>query len=102
MPNVDESNICEDFDFHKKPFVSTIGTFDLIDLSEFEKLSSPLIFRMVRESLKKKVIGEIINTLYERAKSTRLDYLQKLKINGTECWVIDNGNDICLLLPEEY
>lgn len=102
VPNKDEWDISEDFDFQKKPFVTTTGTYDLIDLSEFELLSSPLIFKMVKQTLKKKVIWEIIITIFEKAKNIRLDYLQKLSINGTKCWVIDNGSDICLMLPEEY
>lgn len=101
-PNIDEWNISEDFDYQKKEFVSTIWVFNLIDTSEFEKISSPLIFNLVKENLKKKVIWEIISTIYERAKYLKLDYLQKLSINWTSCWCIDNGNDICLMLPDEY
>ncbi len=101
-PNIDEWNISEDFDYQKKEFVSTIWVFNLIDTSEFEKISSPLVFDLVKETLKKRIIWEIISSIYERAKYLKLDYLQKLSINWTSCWCIDNGNDICLMLPDEY
>jgi len=101
--NVDcdfSSNV--DFDYQKKEFVSTIWVFNLIDTSEFRNISSLLVHDFVKDSLKKKVIWEIVSTIYERAKYLKLDYLQKLSINWISCWCIDNWVDICLMLPDEY
>jgi len=37
------------------------------------------------------------------ATESNLDYLQKLKINSTEVWSIDNWYDnICFMTPDEY
>jgi len=101
-PNIDEWNISENFDYESKLFTFTIWVSEIIDLSEFKQLSSDLIFDLVEESLIKKIIRSVIDTLYFKAKEKKLDYLQKIHINWTLCWVIDNWNDICLLLPNEY
>jgi hypothetical protein len=42
------------------------------------------------------IIGEVFKTFYQTAKVQKLDYLQKLSINGTEVWCIDDGgSSIC-------
>lgn len=76
----------EDFDFMKKPAYATPGSTEAIGHSTPTRLAISEIFRIFRE----------------RAKLSPLDYLQKLTLNGTETWCIDDGNSICLLLPEEY
>ena len=101
-PNIDEWNISEDFDFHKKTFVCTSWVFEIIDTSEFRNILSWLVHDLLKDNLKKRVISEIISTIYERAKYLKLDYLQKLSINWISCWCIDNWADICLMLPDEY
>ncbi|MDD3793286.1 MAG: hypothetical protein PHI37_00540 [Candidatus Gracilibacteria bacterium] len=101
-PSVDEGDISEDFDFHKKPFVCTLGVSEIIDTKELKNYTKNIDDDFLIDSFKQKIIGEIISTIYERAKYIRLDYLQKLSINSTDCWIIDNGVDICLMLPSEY
>lgn len=44
----------------------------------------------------------IFSILRNRAAETELDYLQKLTINDTPCWCIDDGGAVTILLPEEY
>lgn len=51
----------------------TIGVSDLI--GEYFQPVSTVIFSLIRN----------------RAAETELDYLQKLTINGTQCWCIDDG-----------
>lgn len=93
-PIKDEWNISENFDFIKKPFVFTIWVSELIKTNESDEI--------LRDIEIKNIVKEIITFIYERAKIDTLDYLQKLSINDTKCWIIDNGCDICLLLPNEY
>jgi hypothetical protein len=44
----------------------------------------------------------IFSLLRNRAAESELDYLQKLSINGTMCWCIDDGDSVTILLPSEY
>ncbi len=101
-PSLDEWNISENFDFHSKPFVCTIWISEIIDTSSLKNYTKNTDNDFLIDSLKQKVIWEIISTIYERAKYLKLDYLQKLSINWNKCWCIDNGVDICLMLPDEY
>lgn len=48
------------------------------------------------------VSAAIFSILRNRAAETKLDYLQKLTINDTPCWCIDDGGAVTILLPEEY
>ncbi|MBW7954425.1 hypothetical protein H3C61_01300 [Candidatus Gracilibacteria bacterium] len=83
-----ETGISEDFDFLKKHFYMTIGVQKLF---------------IIENEIQKRVIAtNIINKVCEKAKIEVLDYFLKIEINGNETWLIDNGNDICLMLPEEY
>lgn len=101
-PSEDEWNISENFDITSKQFSFTVWINNLIDLSDFKELSSKFIYDLVESKLKESIASNIIKTIYIKAKETRLDYLQKININWTKCWIIDNWNDICLMLPEEY
>lgn len=93
-PIKDEWNISENFDFINKPFVFTIWVCEIIKTNESDE--------DLKEIKIKDIIKEIITFVHERARIDTLDYLQKLSINDTKCWIIDNGCDICLLLPNEY
>jgi len=101
-PNIDEWNISENFDYKRKPFVYTIWISELIKTEFLKNLVSPLFYEITCENFKNKLVSEIIDIVFQKAKSEKLDYLQKLKINNTDCWIIDNWEDICLLLPSEY
>ena len=78
--------ISEDFNFHKKPAVFTCGVEELF----------------YDTGTAQAVCFSILSFYFQEAKKQKLDYLQKLNINGVCVWIIDNGSDICLLLPEEY
>jgi hypothetical protein len=78
--------ISEDFDFHKKPAVLTCGVQELFSDS----------------CIAQSVAFTIFDFYHQEAKKKKLDYLQKISINGVSVWLLDNGSDICLLLPEEY
>lgn len=101
-PSINEWDISEDFDFHKKPFVCTLWVSEIIDTKELKNYTKNIDDDFLIDSFKQKIIWEIISTIYERAKYIRLDYLQKLSINSIDCWIIDNWVDICLMLPSEY
>ncbi len=62
----------------------TIGVAELI--GEYVQPVSTVIFSLLRK----------------RAAETDLDYLQKLTINDIQCWCIDDGNAVTILLPSEY
>jgi len=89
-PNEEEGDINEDFDYEKKLFTITLWVQSLINIDEEYELKSQVLYY------------SIIKKLRDKAEEKRLDYLQKLKINNTNCWIIDNGANICLLLPSEY
>ena len=78
--------VSEDFDFHQKPAVLTCGVEELFSDS----------------CTAQAVAFSILDFYYQEAKIKKLDYLQKVSINEVSVWLIDNGSDICLLLPEEY
>ena len=49
------------------------------------------------------IVGQIFQEYYQMGKIQELDYLQKLTINWTEVWLIDDwASTICLLKKEEY
>jgi len=89
-PNKAEWDINEDFDYHTKIFTVTRWVQDLFKLDSEQEIRIQLI------------LHDIIKKLNDKSKVKRLDYLQKLKINKELCWIIDNWEDICLLLPSEY
>lgn len=78
--------IAETFDYLEKTAYATIGVSDLLGGDTFAHI----------------ILGQIFRTFLERAKKQKLDYLQKLSINGVESWCLDNGETIALLLPDEY
>lgn len=78
----------EDFDLNKKSAYITIGIQDLLNTeNEFE----------VNE-----IYSKILKTISDKAKISKLDYLQKVSINWIETWCIDDWNTICLMTKEEY
>lgn len=86
-PPVSETGFLkEDFDSVTKPAYATPGIAEAIEPSAPTRLAVTEIFRIFRE----------------RARTTPLDYLQKLSLNGTEAWCLDDGNSVCLLTPSEY
>jgi len=89
-PNKSEWDINEDFNYHTKVFTVTKWVQDLFTLNNEKDVKIQLI------------LHDIIKKLNDKSKVKRLDYLQKLKINKELCWIIDNWEDICLLLPSEY
>lgn len=97
-----DGGVIGDFDFRTKPVKVTQWVMKLIQLSEFEMLSSPLVFGLVKENLKRKVIREILSIIQTKAIEQELSYTQKFSFNSTDCVVVDNGEDICLMLPEEH
>lgn len=80
--------ISETFDFISKPAYATIGISEIVSQKTDVQ---PVIF-------------EIFRTFRERAKLSKLDYLQKLSIEGEDAWCIDSGmgGTICLMKPCEY
>lgn len=49
------------------------------------------------------IVGQIFQEYYRIGKIQELDYLQKLTINWTEVWLIDDwASTICLLTKSEY
>jgi len=89
-PDIEDWDINEDFDFEKKIFTITKWIQNLIILNEEKEIKSQILFY------------SIIKKIRYKAKETRLDYLQKLYINNKLCWLIDNWENICLMLPSEY
>jgi len=85
-----ETWISEDFNFLKKSFFITCWVEKLLNFQDINKFQ------------KRVIATNIINKVYEKAKIEVLDYFLKIQINWTETWLIDNWNDICLMLPEEY
>jgi len=85
-----ENWISEDFDFLKKHFYMTWWVINLLN------------FQNINEFQKRVIAINIINKVCEKAKIEELDYFLKIELNWTETWLIDNWNDICLMLPEEY
>lgn len=87
-PLAETNFTAEDFDLSKKSSYVTIGIQDLLNTdNEFE----------INE-----IYSKILTTISSKAKTVKLDYLQKVSINWTEVWCIDNGYDICLMTKEEY
>lgn len=89
------------FDFWNKPIESTEQISKLIQLTEFQKLSSPLVFNLVEQNLKKKVVLDIIATLRTQSDHQELSHTQKLSINGTDCLIIDKGDSISVMITSE-
>lgn len=86
---IEETNfLWETFDFLSKPAYATIGVSELI----------------AQKSEVQPVIFEIFRMLRSEANKRKLDYLQKIIINGIVCWCIDSGDNgsIALMLPSEY
>lgn len=80
--------LAENFDLNKKSAYITIGIQDLLSTTnEFE----------VNE-----IYSKILKTISNKAKVSKLDYLQKVSINWIDTWCIDDWNTICLMTKEEY
>ncbi len=87
-PLAETNFTAEDFDLAKKSAYVTIGIQDLLNTDyEFE----------VNE-----IYSKILTTISSKAKTIKLDYLQKISINWIEVWCIDNWDNICLMTKEEY
>jgi hypothetical protein len=78
----------EDFNFYRKPAYMTPWVQALFDEN------NPHYAQLF--------LGHLLPLYFEMAKVHPLDYLQKLTIDQTPVWLIDDGATICLLLPEEY
>lgn len=86
---VSETNyLAENFDLTKKSAYITIGIQDLLNTDNEFEINT--------------IYSKILKTISDKAKISRLDYLQKVSINGVETWCIDNWVDICLMTKEEY
>lgn len=59
-------------------------------------MSSPLVFDLVKDTLKKRVLLEIVEKVRERAKAGSLDPMQRVGINGTDCYLVDGPSGIFL------
>lgn len=84
--------IKEDFNYHLKQFVITIWVNNLLKFKSNKYIE-------VKQQM---IYHNLINKVYEKAKIIDLDYLQNIKINWVNCWLLDNWNDICLMLPSDY
>lgn len=78
--------ISENFDFLSKPAYATVGISEIIS----------------RRSDVQPVIFEIFRIFRNEASKRKLDYLQKMTIDGVNVWCIDNGSEIAILRPSEY
>ena len=87
-PIISEGGLKEDFNFYQKPAYMTTWVQALFNEKE------PFYLQLF--------LGYLLPVYFETAKIQPLDYLQKLTINKTTVWLIDDGVNICLLLPEEY
>ena len=56
------------------------------------------MFDLVKDTLKKRVLLEIVAKVRERAKDGSLDPLQRIRINGSECYLVDGTGNIFLTL----
>lgn len=79
----------ESFDINKRHSYATIWISELLNTKS--------------EIQTQFIVGQIFQEYYRIAKIQELDYLQKLTINWTEVWLIDDwASTICLLKKEEY
>jgi len=94
------------FNKQKKQFRSIIPTFNFLEqIFVTTPWVNDILISETEEGLKliqQVVFSEIIMKLKEKAKIEKLDYLQKITINSHKCWLLDDGNSICLMLPSEY
>lgn len=85
-------SIVPTFNFPEQIFVTTPWVNDILISTTEEEI------KLIQQA----VFGKIILSIKEKAKTEKLDYLQKVIINSHKCWLIDDGNHICLMLPSEY
>lgn len=95
-PIAETGRISESFDHVSKGAYATAGA------AEFIAEAGAGDGRLDGQFVSRFVIAKIFRTLAERAAREPLDYLQKLRVNGTEFWCVDNGDYVTLMLPEEY
>lgn len=91
-PILCEGGLREDFNFYQKPASMTLWVQALLNDNNSESNDYYAQF----------FLGYLLPIYFETAKTQSLDYLQKLTIDQTPVWLIDDGATICLLLPEEY
>lgn len=92
QPNFSEGGLKEDFNFYLKPAYMTPWVQALVNENNPEN----------NYHYAQLFLGYLLPIYFENAKTQPLDYLQKLTIDQTPVWLIDDGATICLLLPEEY
>lgn len=78
----------EDFDLNKKSAYATIWVQELL------KFSNDLQLQVI--------LWKIFSAISSKTKVQKLDYFQNININGTDVWLIDDGNTICLMKKDEY
>lgn len=85
-----------EFNYQRKSFEFSPEIAWILYFSEFEVMSSPLVFDLVKDTLKKRVLLEIVGKVRERAQAESLDSIQQLRINGMDCYLIDGSSTIWL------
>lgn len=87
-PTRETSYLSEDFNFRLKEAYITSGIQEMLDISN----------EVVLQIFLTKVFAHLKIT----ARNQKLDYLQKIQVNGIDTWLIDDGNTICWMRKEEY
>jgi hypothetical protein len=87
-PTSETGYLKEDFDFLTKWWYATEWIQELLSISNEIALQI--------------LLGKVFSYLKTKAKIEKLDYLQKIRVNNIETWLIDDGNTICWMRKEEY
>lgn len=87
-PTSETGYLKEDFDFLQKWAYATDGIQELLDIPN--------------EVLLQIFLGKVFSYIKTKAKLQKLDYLQRVRINNIETWLIDDGNTICWMTKSEY
>ena len=87
-PTRETSYLSEDFDFRHKGAYITPGIEEMLDIQ------NAIVLKLF--------LGNIFAYLHTKAQLQKLDYLQKVQLNGEETWIIDDGGSICWMRREEY
>jgi len=93
-PLAENGNVSEDFEYETKGGFVTQGVqeyvAEILESKGSDKKFAPA------------VMATVFETIRENAQHGELDYLQKLTIEGKQVWVIDNGDYITAMFPDEY
>ncbi len=87
-PTRETSYLSEDFNFKLKRAHITSGIEEMLDISN--------------EVALRLFLGRVFSYIKNKAQLQKLDYLQKVHLNGEETWIIDDGGSICWMRRDEY